>query len=366
MAAEAPLIAQNVRNKNMKKIIIFIILIILAAYAGWVFDIVFISQNNSAQSTSFSISKGEGVHQISSDLKKAGLIANSFVFEAYIWFTHSSNKILAGDHVLNGTWSVRALVRELTTGSTLTNETTIKILEGWNLRDTANYLEKQGICTSAEFYDAAGRPGVNYDLNKDYKRPPDFSNGHAILDAKPKNYGYEGFLFPDTYRIFKDASARDIVEKTINNFERRVNKEMLAAISSSGRNLYDVITLASIIEKEEKTIEDKKMVAGIYYNRLRIGMALQADPTVNYITGNQDGGPSAQDLEIKNPYNTYKYKGLPPGPISNPALIQLWPQFIRPKAAIYTFTMRQMANFIWPRRLKNIIITYGFIINLPI
>jgi UPF0755 protein len=143
---------------------------------------------------------------------------------------------------------------------------------------------------------------------------------YPILSTKPKNYSYEGFLFPDTYRIFKNSSVKVVVEKMIDNFQKKISSQMLFDIKASGSNLYNVITLASIIEKEEKNIDDKKIVAGIYYNRLKIGMALQADPTVNYITGKQSGGPSSDDLAIKNSYNTYKYKGLPPGPICNPGL----------------------------------------------
>lgn len=304
----------------MKKLISFIILAILLTSCIWAFKIVFVSQSGQGITKPFSITEGEGVHQVSRDLKEAGLIDNSFVFETYVWFINGGSKILAGDHLLYDKWSIKRIARALISGSSLENETTIKIIEGWNLRDIADYLKKQKICTAEEFYNLVGWPTINYDVNNKYPRPQDFSNGHPILADKPKNYGFEGFLFPDTYRIYKDAKIEAIVEKMINNFERKINKEILDAVHSSGRNLYDVITLASIIEKEEKNLEDKKIVAGIYYNRLRIGMALQADPTVNYITGKQSGGPSSEELEIKNPYNTYRYKGLPPGPICNPGL----------------------------------------------
>jgi UPF0755 protein len=304
----------------MKKVIFSIILIILFALAGWVFCIVFISQSGKGETKLLTIKEGEGVHQISKDLKKEGLIDNTFVFETYVWLIGGGTKILAGDHMIYDKWSIKNITRVLISGSSLENETTIKIIEGWNLRDIAAYLEKQGICTTEEFFNAAGRPTIDYNLDKTYARPQDFSNGHPILADKPKNYGYEGFLFPDTYRIYKDAKPEAIVEKMINNFERKVNKEILDAITSSGRNLYDVITLASIVEKEAKTYEDKQRVAGVYYNRLKIGMALQADPTINYATGEITDRPTYDQIQIKSLYNTYKHAGLPPGPICNPGL----------------------------------------------
>lgn len=304
----------------MKKIISFIILAIIFTSCIWAFKIIFISQNGQGITKSFNIAEGEGVHQVSRSLKEAGLIDNSFVFETYIWLINGGSKILAGDHLLYDKWSIKNISRALISGSTLENETTIKIIEGWNLRDIADYLEKQKICSAEEFYNLVGWPTINYDVNNKYPRPQDFSNGHPILADKPKNYGYEGFLFPDTYRIFKDAKPEAIIEKMINNFERKVNKEILDAISMSGRNLYDVITLASIVEKEAKTYEDKQRVAGVYYNRLRIGMGLQADPTVNYVTGEVTDRPTYEQIETNSPYNTYKHAGLPPGPICNPGL----------------------------------------------
>ncbi len=304
----------------MKKILILLILIILFAIAGWVFSIVFIAQSGTGETKLFTIQEGEGVHQISQNLRKEGLIDNSFIFETYIWLIKGQNKILAGDHLIYDKWSIKNLVRVLIVGTALEKETTIKIIEGWNLKDIANYLEKQGICRAEEFYNVAGRPTINYDLNKNYTRPQDFSNGHPILADKPKNYSFEGFLFPDTYRIYKDAKPEAIVEKMINNFERKVNKEILDAISASGRNIYDVITLASIVEKEAKTYEDKQRVAGVYYNRLKIGMALQADPTINYATGEITDRPTYDQIQVTSLYNTYKHAGLPPGPICNPGL----------------------------------------------
>jgi len=305
----------------MKKL--FIILLILAILVAglWFFKITFLCQNGKGLIKSFEIKEGEGVHQISRNLKSQGLIANSFIFETYIWATKSGSKILAGEHKINDHWSIRQLVNFLISGNALENERTITILEGWNLRDIVNYFVKEGIITeSDELYGLVGYPGVDYTGNFTLPNPKDFSSDYEFLIEKPKNLSLEGYLFPDTYRVYKNASLEDIIKKMLDNFDKKIDSKILGEIDNQNKKLYDILTLASIIEKEAKTLEDKKRVAGVYYNRLKIGMALQADPTVNYITEKQTDRPSHEDLEVKSLYNTYKYPGLPPGPICNPGL----------------------------------------------
>ncbi|MBN1326165.1 endolytic transglycosylase MltG [Candidatus Falkowbacteria bacterium] len=313
----------------MKKIIFLIILAVILTLVIWVLKITFISQSGTGENKIFIINEGEGVNQISRNLKQAGLIDNSFIFETYLWLIKSGSKIMAGEHVLSDKWSIKSLCRVLITGSYLENEDTIKIIEGWNLRDIANYLEKQGICTVDEFYFWAGRPAVNYNIEKKYERTTqNWSESYHLLENRPENYSLEGFLFPDTYRIYKNSKPQEIIQKMLSNFERKVNKEILADIKAQKKDLYDILILASIIEKEAKTYDDKRRVAGVYYNRMNIGMALQADPTVNYVTGNITDRPSYDEIKTDSLFNTYKYPGLPPTPICNPGLDSI-------RAAVY-------------------------------
>lgn len=305
----------------MKKL--FIILLILAMLVSglWLFKIVFLGQAGKNEIKNFTISQGEGVHQISYDLKKQGLIDSSFVFETYIWAIKGGNKILAGEHKINESWSIRRSVNALISGNALENEREIKILEGWNLRDIANYLAKEGIIKEKdELFELIGYPGVDYTVNATLPKPKDFSVDYEVLREKPKNLSLEGYLFPDTYRVYKDAKLEDIIKKMLDNFDHKVTSEMAGGIENQGKKLYDILTLASIVEKEAKTLEDKKRVGGVYYNRLDIGMALQADPTVNYITEKITDRPTYEDIETDSFFNTYKYPGLPPGPICNPGL----------------------------------------------
>lgn len=304
----------------MKKFLFFVIVIVIVIVliAGWVFKMVFVGHGNSTGGfETFVIEEGQGVNEISNGLKEKGLIENRFVFETYVWFRGYENKILAGEHTLHNTWSIRQIVNTLISGSSISNERELTFLPGWNLYDIAEYLQKQGVITKTEdFYAIVGQPGTSSDSISG----TDLSSEYEFLKEKPEDLSLEGFLFPDTYRVFKDATVEDIVVKMLDNFDKKITSKMLGDIYNQDQNLYDIMTLASIIEKEGNTLENKKKVAGVYYNRLDAGIALQADPTVNYITGKSTDRPSLDDIDTDSLYNTYKYPGLPPGPICNPGL----------------------------------------------
>jgi UPF0755 protein len=299
----------------MKKfsLVVIVIVIVIVLSIGWIFKIVFISQSGAGLTKSFEIKEGEGVHQISRNLKKEGMIDSSYIFECYIWAKKAGTKILAGDHDIKDTWSIRQLVNALTSGNALENEDSIKVIEGWDLYDLADYFGKLGF-KKDDFYKQVGQP-VNQN-----NEMPDWAKDYEFLNEKPQGVSLEGYLFPDTYRVFKNAPLNDIIRKMLDNFDKKLNSKILGDIENQDKKLYDILTLASIIEKEAKTPEDKKRVAGVYYNRLKIGMALQADPTVNYVTGKQTDRPSLDDLKFDSLYNTYKNPGLPPGPICNPGM----------------------------------------------
>jgi UPF0755 protein len=332
----------------MRKFLSFIILIIAVVIAGWIFKIVFISQGGAGATKSFTIESGQGVHAISRNLKQAGLIDNSFIFETYVWLKKSGTKIQAGDHQLQANWSLRQLTNVLTSGNSLSNEIVIKIIEGWDLYDLADYLAKNNFVSKDDFYKLVGNPGQH-----DNQNLPDWSKDFAFLQEKPDGVSLEGYLFPDTYRVFKDASAEDIIKKTLSNFGNKVDDKLMAEIKNQGKTLYDVLTLASIVEKEAQTAADKKTVAGVYTNRLKIGMALQADPTVNYITGKQTDRPSLDDLKVDSLYNTYKYPGLPPGPICNPGLDSILAAIYPEKNSYFYFINTPEGNMVFAKTFEE-------------
>jgi UPF0755 protein len=140
------------------------------------------------------------------------------------------------------------------------------------------------------------------------------------LKDKPKSLNLEGYIFPDSYKIRKEETIEDIINKTLQNFDKKVTPELRQEIEKQNKTIFEIITMASLLEKEVKTLEDKKIVSGILWKRLENNMPLQVDATISFITGKKDANISIEETKIDSPYNTYKYKGLPLGPISNPGL----------------------------------------------
>lgn len=194
-------------------------------------------------------------------------------------------------------------------------EVTVTIPEGSDLRDLAHILIKVGLIKeAAELYAVTGEPakrGVN---------PAWSGKDFPWLEEKPADVSLEGYLFPDTYRFFADSSASDIVQKLLQNFDQRT-AALRAETAERGRDFHELLTLASIVEAEVKTDADRSQVADIFRRRLGEGMALQADSTVHYATAASGSVfTTAADRETDSPWNTYKQRGLPPGPIANPGL----------------------------------------------
>lgn len=191
-------------------------------------------------------------------------------------------------------------------------EVTITIIPGWNLHQVADYLVKRGLATSTkDVLEFANNPLSHW--------PGGLAND---FEARPSKASLEGYLAPNTYRVYKDANLNDIFVKlaVARNDEFNQYHFYPEKLQKSGMTVHQILTLASIIEKEANTPEDMKIVADIFLRRLKEGMALQSCATVNYVTGKNDPGISLKDKQIDSPYNTYKYPGLPPGPICNPSL----------------------------------------------
>ena len=166
----------------------------------------------------------------------------------------------------------------------------------------------------------AGSPGTIYRGENNPERPKDFSQEFDFLKDKPIYFGLEGYLFPDTYEIAKGESIDNIVRRMLSNFDSKFKQEMRDEVQGQGRAISEIITMASLIEKEVKTLEDKKIVSGILWKRLGVSMPLQVDATIVYLTGKKTTKVSIEETQIDSPYNTYRNKGLPLGPIANPGL----------------------------------------------
>ena len=291
--------------KSIKYPLLLLIAIILFAWAYYAYQVTS-SVSNSSEVASFEIKSGQGVNQISTNLYAQGLIKSMFWFEVYVWQKNLERNFIAGVHDLPLNLSIREITARLTNPGE--SETTITVIEGWNNREIAGYLAEKDLVEEPEFLNL-----VSANLSQ-------FVNLYDFLADKPDGADLEGYLFPDTYRVFKNSSAAEIARKMLDNFEAKLTPKMRLDIKSQGWSVFEIVTLASIIEKEVRTPEDMKTVSGIFRKRLEANIALQSDATVNYVTGKSRIQPTADDLQVDSPYNTYKYRGLPPSPISNPGL----------------------------------------------
>jgi uncharacterized YceG family protein len=212
-------------------------------------------------------------------------------------------------------------------------EKTIKIPEGLTNKDIASYLAKTGPWTSADFLRIVGSAQAHISAST-ATASPDFVRQYDFLADRPQGASLEGYLFPDTYRVYASSTVADIAAKMLANFDAKLTPQLRADIKSQGKTIYDILIMASIIEKEAainyqtKDNHDAKIISGIFWRRLRAGQALQSDATLSYILQDNKAQHSGADLTIDSPYNTYKYQGLPPGPIGNPGLLAI-------EAAIY-------------------------------
>jgi len=244
-----------------------VILILLIAWTG-----IFLSQNpGSKQEVSFLVQRGEGTRDIALHLQKEGLVPSAPLFRLFILTTGIAGKLQAGTYVFSFAMSPFEIARKLATGDVIKEH--ITIIEGWTIEDIAMYF------TEKELF-----------LKKEVLTYADF----------------EGYLFPDTYRITRDMELKEIIQLMLQAFERKISVEWRAEIQRQGKTLFDIVIMASLLEKELQTLEDKKIAADVLWKRLDIGMALQVD---------------AAPI-------TYERRGLPEKPIANPGLQSL-------EAAIY-------------------------------
>lgn len=268
----------------------------------------------SQQEIVFSIKKGEGTKEISFNLKKEGLIKSGLLFRVYTFFNRISRKLQAGKYLLSPSMTIPEIAKKIVVGDVIKQK--ITIIEGWNKEEIVDYLQGKGIADREEFLIA---------LNLNWQDEYDF------LKDKPVDQDIEGYLFPDTYLFahITDSTIEGnaqltkeekIIEKMLDNFGRKLTQELREEIDQQGKTIFEIVTMASMLEKEVKTFEDKELVSGILWKRLGQEIPLQVDATIIYITGKKTTKISKQETEIDSPYNTYKYKGLPIGPISNPGL----------------------------------------------
>jgi UPF0755 protein len=273
--------------------------------------------NIEAEDIIIEIEKGESVFEVANNLEKKGVLKYSMPFVGYLTLTGKAGEVKAGNYQIDKSVNIFEVADILTNGKVITKRLTI--IEGWNLRDIADYLEENDFCSNDDFFSASGLPdpkGESLTINS--KIIDNLKEDFFILSNLPQD-SLEGYLFPDTY-VVNDSNPESLVRRMIINLEDKINTDLLVEMNKRGKELHEIIIMASLLEKEVIGLEDKRMVSDILWRRLKAGIPLQIDATINYITPEHIVNVRNRHLEIDSPYNTYQNLGLPKGPISNPGI----------------------------------------------
>lgn len=268
----------------------------------------------STQTTLFVVKPGTTADEIAEHLGEQRLIANPLLFRLLSRYYGVSEHLAAGEYELSPSMTTAEILNRLNRG--LVHTTTVTLIEGWRMEEIAQALEKKGAFPAAAFRKAAGE-----------------SYEGAFLPTTASGSRLEGYLFPDTYVIRAGVQPHEFIRDMLENFGRRVSPLTRAESPPSELTLHEVVTLASIVEREAALPEERPVIAAVFLNRIHQGMRLDADPTLQYAVAPPpvDGQPTIfwkkdltnADKQIPSPYNTYRYAGLPPGPICNPGLASI-------------------------------------------
>jgi UPF0755 protein len=237
------------------------------------------------------VNSGDNISTIASELKNKNIIRSTLFFKIMVVVSGSEQKIVAGDYYLSDALSVKDIISRLSKGDFDLAPVKMTISEGLTMEETAKVLSS---------------------------KLPHFSVDEFMQYSPEK----EGYLFPDTYFFAANTKAQDAIALMQKNFENKI-KTFEAEILAFGKSENDIVTMASILEEEAQTEVDWQIISGILWKRMKIGMPLQVDCTLGYVTGRASLQLTKADLKINSPYNTYTNKGLPPTAISNPGLLTL-------------------------------------------
>lgn len=253
------------------------------------------------ESQTYEILPGSSSREIAYDLAEKQIIKNPRLFNLYLKLKDLDTNLQAGQfEFTRDKMTLKELIEFLTSGA-VAREIEFTVPEGYTVDQIATLLDEKGL--------------VDYQKMLEIN-PSQISNFKFLISRS----SFEGYLFPDTYRVFEGVTASAIIHKMLENFEYKVSLDLLREIEYQEKSLEETITMASILEKEVQTEGDMKLVADILWRRLEADWPLQVDSSLNYILEDKNPSLTSDQLEINSPYNSYKYRGLPPTPISNPGL----------------------------------------------
>lgn len=300
----------NTIEKIISKIMMGILIIGLFIFISFVF--VTIPPRDFPAKKIIEIKYGTGLIQVSKDLKQQKIIRSSVVFELLVMLSTKNNTVLAGNYYFEKPIGIIDITRRLINGKFNLAPIKITIPEGYTIKDINEILSQKLV---------------------------KFDSQNFLILTKNR----EGYLFPDTYLFFPNASANTIYKELTNNFNRKIEK--LNINNLSDEELNKILTLASLIEKEAGNNDEMPIISGILSNRLKKKMPLQVDASFIYLLGKKSSDLTVDDLKIDSPYNTYINKGLPPGPINNPGMTAII-SAINPSKTPYYFYLHDKNGII--------------------
>ncbi len=293
----------------MRRAIVLIVFAAVAAglWAGWRqyvrLDAPF--RGYTAAEQFVEVPSGLGTKAIGKLLVDAGVVPDATTWRLAVWKSGQATALKAGEYRFSEALAPAEVIAKLARGDVYLRSITFP--EGLTIRQMAALYEQAGFGTAKAFVAAAGEPQL-------------------VADIDPAARNLEGYLFPDTYALPRRASARDLVTRMVQRFESVMTADLRAEALQQGLSVREAVTLASLVEKETAAPEERPVVAAVYHNRLRQGIGLQCDPTVIYaldLRGRFNGNLTRADLALDSPYNTYRHRGLPPGPIAAPGRLSL-------------------------------------------
>lgn len=305
------LVSEMARRKKGKGIlyrgIILILIIIIAIYVArkyYHYSLQAVSEENPID-IEIDVAVGSSTSKIASILKSNGLIKNELVFKIAVKRSGLEGSLKAGKYTLSTSMDVNEIIDELTKGGRNENVLRFTIPEGYELEMIADKLAAEGIVDKDRFLQLASDKA-------------NFEDKFSFLQELEDGQSLEGFLYPSTYEIYIGANEEEIIHKMLSEFIRIYERDVKPHTDKVDLNLNQIVTLASIIEREGKLDEERELISAVFHNRLEANMPLQSCATVQYVLGERKEVLSEKDTQIESEYNTYIHLGLPPAPIASP------------------------------------------------
>lgn len=285
----------------------FLFLLILQVLTGFEYwrDSPVPASNGEGGTLTISVKPDMTVRDIGEALFQKGIIHNVTGFRIIAKVQGVEKSLQAGDYALNPGMSISDIIDKMAKGDTVYQSLTIP--EGYTVEQVAKLLDAQGLGNGAKFKALARK----------------YAPFGYIGQQSEIVYSAEGYIFPDTYRVNGDLTEVALLEMMVANFDKKITLQMRERAKTLGLSLHQVVTLASLVEKEAKLAKERPVIAGVFFNRLKQDMPLQSCPTIQYILGYPKPELTIADTQIASPYNTYQNPGLPPGPIASPGMAAL-------------------------------------------